>query len=203
MADDNDVAAPAPAGTGTSATPASATGATGPADAPAEAGGAATSQPAEPASPDPSPTSAEIMSRIARDAEEGAGGRSADRMADRLIDDLSADPKLAGNLERSPELVREFADVAKLTADAAILRQYDLEIIKSNGKLYLTVVVCVGASLLIVVVSIFVIAVVQLAMMGPTLTGTITIAVPDGLIALGSAAIGALAGLLTPLTGRR
>ena len=39
--------------------------------------------------------------------------------------------------------------------------------------------------------------------MGKPVQGTITIAVPDGLIALGSAAIGALAGLLTPLTGRR
>lgn len=150
-----------------------------------------------------SPTNAEILSRIARDAEEGAGGRSADRMADRLIDDLSSDPQLGNKLERSPELVREFADVAKLTADAAILRQYDLEIIKSNGKLYLMVVGCVGASLVLVVLAIAILALYQLTLMGTPVRGTITIAVPDGLIALGSAAIGALAGLLTPLTGRR
>lgn len=149
------------------------------------------------------PTNAEILSRIARDAEEGTGARSADRMADRLIDDLAADPGLAGNLERSPELVRDFADVAKLSADAAILRQYDLEIIKSNGTLYLTVVGCVGASLLIVVVSIAALSMYQLTIMGVPLQGTISITIPDGLIALGSAAIGALAGLLTPLSGRR
>ena len=150
-----------------------------------------------------SPTNAEILSRIARDAEEGAGGRSADRMADRLIDDLSSDPQLGKKLERSPELVRDFADVAKLSADAAILRQYDLEIIKSNGQLYLTVVRCVGASLVLVVIAIAGLAFHQLTMMGTPVQGTITIAVPDGLIALGSAAIGALAGLLTPLSGRR
>lgn len=143
------------------------------------------------------------MSRIAREAEGEGGGRSADRMADRLINDLSANPELAGTLERSPEKVREFADVAKLSADAALLRQYDLEIIKSNGQLYLLVVGCVGASLVLVVLAIAILALYQLTLLGKPVQGTITIAVPDGLIALGSAAIGALAGLLTPLTGRR
>ena len=151
----------------------------------------------------PGPSDDEIMSRIARDAEEGAGRRSADRMADKMIDNMSVSGMSGDGAPLTPERIRGFADVAKVSADAAALRQFDLEIIKSNGQLYLTVVRCVGASLVLVVLAIAGLALYQLTLLGEPVTGTITIAVPDGLIALGSAAIGALAGLLTPLSGRR
>lgn len=191
--------------------PQAGTGAPGDGETAAAAGdgpaGTPDAKPADPATPATTASAAgsemSALSQIARAAEGESSGRSADAMAERLIDSLISDPELAAELKKSPELIRGFASVAKLTADAATLRQYDLEIIKSNGMLYLTVVGCVGATLLMVVGSIFVIAIMQLNMMGPWLKGTITIAVPDGLIALGSAAIGALAGLLTPLTGRR
>lgn len=140
------------------------------------------------------------LARIAKGAE---GKRSADEMAEQLIDKLETDPGLADDLQRTPELVRDYADVAKVTADAAALRSYDLEIVKSNGNLYLVVVSCIGTALLIVLVSITILSVYQLTMMGTPVSGSITVFIPDSLIALGSAAIGALAGLLTPLTGRR
>lgn len=143
------------------------------------------------------------LARIAKAAEPADKPRSADQMADRLIDNLAADPRLAKDLQKMPELVREYADVAKVETDAATLRNYDLEIIKSNGNLYLTVVGCIGAMLILVVLSIAMLSLYQLTMMGAPIDGSITIFVPDSLIALGSAAIGALAGLLTPLTGRR
>lgn len=143
------------------------------------------------------------LAKIAKAADPADKFRSADQMADRLIDNLASDPRLAKDLQKSPELVREYADVAKVETDAATLRNYDLEIIKSNGNLYLTVVGCIGGMLILVVLSIAILSLYQLTMMGAPINGSITIFIPDSLIALGSAAIGALAGLLTPLTGRR
>ncbi|MGA0562337.1 hypothetical protein ACO2RV_07795 [Ancylobacter sp. VNQ12] len=143
------------------------------------------------------------LAKIAKAADPADNVRSADQMADRLIDNLASDPRLAKDLQKSPELVREYADVAKVETDAATLRNYDLEIIKSNGNLYLTVVGCIGGMLILVVLSIAILSLYQLTMMGAPINGSITIFIPDSLIALGSAAIGALAGLLTPLTGRR
>lgn len=143
------------------------------------------------------------LAQIAKTADPPDAPRSADEMADRLIDNLASDPRLAKDLQKSPELVREYADVAKVTTDAATLRNYDLEIIKSNGNLYLTVVGCIGGMLILVVASIAALSLYQLSMMGAPINGSITIFIPDSLIALGSAAIGALAGLLTLLTGRR
>lgn len=143
------------------------------------------------------------LAKIAKTADPADTVRSADQMAERLIGNLASDPRLAKNLQQSPELVREYADVAKVETDAATLRNYDLEIIKSNGNLYLMVVGCIGGMLILVVLSIAILSLYQLMMMGTPIDGSITLFVPDSLIALGSAAIGALAGLLTPLTGRR
>lgn len=144
------------------------------------------------------------LARIAKSAEsQSEGPRSADKMADQLIDDLATDPGFGDDLQKSPEMARDFATVAKLKSDAAQVRNYDLEIAKSNGALYLTVVISIGSSLVLVVLSIAIIAMFQISMMSAPINGTITIAIPDGLIALGSAAVGALAGLLTPLSSRR
>ena len=155
--------------------------------------------------PNARPTAKDVnaLARIAKAADPADAVRSADQMADRLIDNLASDPRLAKDLQKSPELVREYADVAKVETDAAALRNYDLEIIKSNGNLYLIVVGCIGGMLILVVLSIAMLSLYQLMMMGTPIDGSITVFVPDSLIALGSAAIGALAGLLTPLTGRR
>jgi len=130
------------------------------------------------------------------------GGRSADKMAENMIGQFAQNPDLANDLQNSPGKVRDFAEVAKVAADAQQVRDYDLEIIKSNGQLYMLVAGCIGAVLVVVVISIAYLSVSQLALMKAPIDGTITFAIPDGLIALGSAAIGALAGLLTPLSRR-
>jgi len=151
-------------------------------------------------------TPAEDMSALAQIAKSAGTSdeppRSADRMADKLIAGMATDPDLGDDLQKSPQMTRDFATVAKLQSDAAQIRNFSLEVARSNSTLYLVVVGCIGSSLVLVVLSIGIIAMFQLNLMKEPITNTITIAIPDGLIALGSAAIGALAGLLTPLSSK-
>lgn len=144
------------------------------------------------------------LAQVAITSDVGKTGRSADRLADNLEQQLATNPEFADALRKSPQLVRGYADVAKVATDADTVTNYHLEVAKSNSQLYMRVVNCVGASLVIVVVAIAVISLYQINLVAGTTSNmsAITINIPDGLIALGSAAIGALAGLLTPLNGR-
>jgi len=160
---------------------------------------------------DETPTVQEtVEARTAREALGNLEPRSADALTVEILEKLRSDPTFAEKVAEAPQLLKKLADAAKIKTDAELIRNGDLLVAKSNGTLYLTVVLFVGFALTGVVVSIAWIALAQLAKY-PDITidklatqlPAINIVIPDGLIALGSAAIGALAGLLTPLVARR
>ncbi|MFD1702754.1 hypothetical protein ACFSCV_07030 [Methylopila henanensis] len=73
----------------------------------------------------------------------------------------------------------------------------------ADKLVYVIAVACLGFVSVAVVFAIFGVAWSQLPKAGAAGASQLNFAIPDGLVALGSAAIGALAGLLGPLSQRR
>jgi hypothetical protein len=139
-------------------------------------------------------------------AESDKPIRSAEALAKTLIERLK-DPAEAQKLAASPDGVRDLVPGAVAAANASQLRADRASNLSIDFKIYNIVVWALGASVVLVVLAISTISIVQLisfAALKADPPGSLTymITIPDGLIALGSAAVGALAGLLTPLSAR-
>ena len=103
--------------------------------------------------------------------------RSADVFADKLMND----PQLVDQIKNDPtNALPKLADAAKHQADAGL----------PDTKIYRIVVGCLGGSLIIVVLGIIFLSLSKVT------------TIPDSLTAIGSAAVGALAGLLAPSPAR-
>ena len=137
--------------------------------------------------------------------------RSATILADDFAGQIAADDGLRQRIAENPgaaaEALRKLEPAAIGQSDAlgsSSVKRMDAETAKqaaSADKLvYIIAVACLGTVSVAVVFAIFGIAAWQMSTASAALT---VFAIPDGLIALGSAAIGALAGLLGPLSQRR
>jgi len=133
----------------------------------------------------------------------GDGKRSADVLVAELIQQLKDNPTLLADGSTNAAILRSFASAAKIRSDADEVRNYEFETTRANAEMYKIVVGAVGVSLVLVVLSIATISIIQIVIV-PLKDGVLqAMNVPDGLVALGSAAVGALAGLLTPLSSQR
>lgn len=127
--------------------------------------------------------------------------RSAAVFAKNLIQDIQNDPNFVEALKADPKVVEVRAAEAISQSDAEENRVIEKASVKLDMDIYKIVVGALGGSVLLAMVSILIISVVTL-LKTPAAGAVTQIAIPDGLVALASAAVGALAGLLTPLSRR-
>jgi tetrahydromethanopterin S-methyltransferase subunit F len=138
---------------------------------------------------DPLPRSAEVLAQKIADAEQVAPGVTAD-----------------------PNEVKKLTEEAVKEVDAVTRQSAQQVAVNADARVYIIAVRSLGITAVGVVFAILLIAVLQNyttlhallfaqppAAASPT---SFTLQIPDGLVALGSAAIGALAGLLGPLSAR-
>lgn len=120
--------------------------------------------------------------------------RSASVLADKLVTHIAADPLLIEQIKGNPDLIREWAIEATQASDDEEKRVVERSALALDSSIYKLVVQSLGACVIGSVIAMLVITVTGLAM------GEKTMPIPDGLVALASAAVGALAGLLTPVS---
>jgi hypothetical protein len=99
-------------------------------------------------------------------------------------------------LKKNPDALREITDSVERQAAADETQSF----VKFDTQMYRMAIAALGGVAILVVLTYAV-----LAGMAVAKTGQLpdSIKLPDGLVALASAAIGALAGMLTPLSGRK
>jgi len=120
--------------------------------------------------------------------------RSASVLADKLVTHIAADPSLIEQIKGNPDLIREWAIEATQASDDEEKRVVERSALALDSSIYKLVVQSLGACVIGSVIAMLVITVTGLAL------GEKTMPIPDGLVALASAAVGALAGLLTPVS---
>lgn len=154
--------------------------------------------------------------------EDVAPPRSAEILADKIRVKLSEDSNFAEQLKQNPSSVQDLAAISIAQSDgssALQIRSQEAErakeIVTADKEVYIFAVRSLGIVAVLAVLAIMLVCVPQLVMLlqaaikaangSPNALGNISISfsVPDGLVALGSAAIGALAGLLGPLSARQ
>ncbi|WP_454916743.1 hypothetical protein [Xanthobacter sediminis] len=124
--------------------------------------------------------------------------RSASILANTLIQDLASNPDLAEALKAEGGTIQSRATEAIRETDAETKRVVNQAGLKIDMDIYRLVVGALGASVILAMISILIISIVTLMRLDGGVAGA-QIAIPDGLVALASASVGALAGLLTPL----
>lgn len=127
--------------------------------------------------------------------------RSASVFADSLADKLANDPDAAKQLQDDPSQLKALAAEAVVTADSEEQRLLENRGIVLDANVYKTVVQMLGWAVILSVIAIAGISAYTIFKFGSG--SNLQVAIPDGLVALASAAVGALAGLLAPLGGRR
>lgn len=123
--------------------------------------------------------------------------RSADAFLNDLYKELALDPEAIEKLKADPERIRTLARDAITRVDSEAQRVIERSSATLDAGVYHTVVRALGASLVLSVVSIAGIAAYTLHLSGNV--SDVRMHIPDGLVALASAAVGALAGLITPV----
>lgn len=123
--------------------------------------------------------------------------RSANILAQTLIDKFISDPQAAEELKANPSQIKTYASNAVQTSDTGTQRAVEVSALALDASVYRIVVIALGGCVVGSVFSILVIAVITV-LRAPDPTD-VSISIPDGLVALASAAVGALAGLLTPV----
>ena len=124
--------------------------------------------------------------------------RSANVLANALTDKLATDPEAVQQLKDNPHQIKTLAADAVLRSDAEEKRVADKTGVTIDGSVYKIVVKTLGLSVVLAVASIAGIAAYTISRHG--VGADLRVAIPDGLVALASTAIGALAGLLTPVS---
>lgn len=122
------------------------------------------------------------------------------RSAEILAERLKSDEALRQAISVNPTSIDGALRDAMRSADEVNLGQRRSFALEQDVKVYRLTVWFLGIEMVAVVGSIAAIAVIQVYK--ATDPANVNINVPDGLIALGSAAVGALAGLLAPIGGR-
>lgn len=123
--------------------------------------------------------------------------RSANILANTLIEKIHTDPGAADALKADPGQIMKFANSAVETSDINKQKIVEGSSLALDTSVYRIVVISLGACVVGTVFSILVIAIITVSRVNDP--STVTISIPDGLVALASAAVGALAGLLTPV----
>lgn len=127
--------------------------------------------------------------------------RSASVFADNLADKLANDPAAAKQLQDDPGQLKTLAAEAVVATDSEEQRLLQNRGVVLDAAVYKAVVRMLGWCVILSVVAIAGISTYTIFKFG---NGTnLQMAIPDGLVALASAAVGALAGLLAPMGGRR
>ncbi|MCG5237323.1 hypothetical protein [Xanthobacter oligotrophicus] len=124
--------------------------------------------------------------------------RSANVLANALTDKLATDPEAVQQLKDNPQQIKTLAADAVLRSDAEEKRVADRTGVTIDGSVYKIVVKTLGVSVVLAVSSIAGIAAYTIYMHGDA--KDLRVVIPDGLVGLASTAIGALAGLLTPVS---
>lgn len=124
--------------------------------------------------------------------------RSASVFVNSLIQDLAQNPGLAESIKEDSKQLQERAAAAIQVADTEAKRVVQRAALEVDMDIYKTVVLALGATVVIAMVGILAISICSIFMTEPD-GNTLTIVIPDGVVALASAAVGALAGLLSPL----
>ncbi|MEP9353045.1 hypothetical protein ABLE93_05530 [Xanthobacter sp. KR7-65] len=117
------------------------------------------------------------------------------------METLATDPQAADRLKADPGQLKTLAAEAVATADSEEQRLLESRGMVLDANVYKTVVQMLGLSVILSVVSIAGISIYTIFQFGNG--ANLQVAIPDGIVALASASVGALAGLLTPLGGRR
>jgi len=89
------------------------------------------------------------------------------------------------NDEEKPAAQQEFRSITTSNYDPTAPTEYNMKKLKEESSIYRWVILFIGVSVLLVIIAVSI-----LVGLGKT--------PPEGLIAIGSAAIGAMAGLLAP-----
>ena len=127
--------------------------------------------------------------------------RSASVFADNLAEKLASDPDAAKQLQEDPAQLKALATQAVVTTDTEEQRLLQNRGIVLDADVYKIVVQTLGWSVILSVLAIAGISAYTIFKFGNG--SNLQVAIPDGLVALASAAVGALAGLLAPMGGRR
>lgn len=123
--------------------------------------------------------------------------RSANILANTLIERIHSDPGAAEALKADPAQILKFASSAVATSDTNKEKIVGESTLALDTSVYRIVVISLGACVVGTVFSILIIAIITVSRVADP--NSVTINIPDGLVALASAAVGALAGLLTPV----
>jgi hypothetical protein len=123
--------------------------------------------------------------------------RSANILAQALIDKITTDPAAVDELKANPAQIKTFASTGVGVSDTGKQKVVEGASLALDTSIYRIVVISLGASVVGTIFAILVISIITLTRNG-NLTD-VKVVIPDGLIALASAAVGALAGLLTPI----
>lgn len=123
--------------------------------------------------------------------------RSANILAQTLIDKITADPAVFDQLKANPVEIKTFASTAVEASDAGKQKVVEGTSLALDTSIYRIVVVSLGTCVVGTIFSILVIAIITIIKAGDL--SDIKVLIPDGLIAIASTAVGALAGLLTPI----
>ncbi|MFG1241623.1 hypothetical protein V5F31_04495 [Xanthobacter sp. V7C-4] len=124
--------------------------------------------------------------------------RSANVLANALTEKLATDPEAVQQLKDNPQQIKTLAADAVLRSDAEEKRVADRTGVTIDGSVYKIVVKTLGVSVVLAVGSIAGIAAYTIYKHGAA--ADLRVVIPDGLVGLASTAIGALAGLLTPVS---
>lgn len=124
--------------------------------------------------------------------------RSANVLANALTEKLATDPEAVQQLKDNPQQIKTLAADAVLRSDAEEKRVADKTGVTIDGSVYKIVVKTLGLSVVLAVGSIAAIALYTIHQHKDL--ADLRVVIPDGLVALASTAIGALAGLLMPVS---
>lgn len=124
--------------------------------------------------------------------------RSANVLANALTEKLATDPEAVQQLKDNPQQIKTLAADAVLRSDAEEKRVAEKTGITIDGSVYKIVVQTLGLSVVLAVGAIAGIAFFTIHKHGDA--ASLRVVIPDGLVALASTAIGALAGLLMPVS---
>ena len=122
--------------------------------------------------------------------------RSASLLADTLVNRLARDPSQVKQIKANPDLIRTYDAEATKASDEEEKRVVERSAVALDSRIYRLVVKSPGGCVIGAVIATLIITVASLWIGGDKTS----IPIPDGLVALASAAVGALAGLLTPVS---